>query len=100
MIHNDALRSIRFMLKARETRIAEIIKLTGLTVPVTELEGYLKKEEEPGFVLCPDKVMAHFLNGLVIYKRGQDDARPPMPIEVPVSNNQILKKLQQFDTIT
>ncbi|EJT85382.1 hypothetical protein PPS11_09614 [Pseudomonas putida S11] len=38
--------------------------------------------------------MAHFLDGLVIHRRGKDDSRPPQPIELPVTNNLILKKLR------
>jgi len=37
--------------------------------------------------------MAHFLNGLVTYKRGKDESRPPQPIELPVTNNTVLKKI-------
>ena len=46
------------------------------------LASYLKKEEEPGFVRCPDPVMAHFLDGLMIHRRGKDDSRPPQPVRL------------------
>lgn len=94
MNHNDVLRSLRYMLKANDQKMAEIIKLSGLEVPVEAIATYVKKEEEPGFVRCPEKVMAHFLDGLVIHRRGRDDSRPPQPIEVPVTNNTVLKKLR------
>ncbi|TFF42830.1 DUF1456 family protein [Pseudomonas sp. RIT623] len=94
MNHNDVLRSLRYMLKANDQKMAEIIKLSGLEVPVEAIATYVKKEEEPGFVRCPEKVMAHFLDGLVIHRRGRDDSRPPQPIELPVTNNTILKKLR------
>ncbi len=38
--------------------------------------------------------MSHFLNGLVIFARGKDDSRPPAPLDIPVTNNVILKKLR------
>lgn len=94
MTTNDALRSIRYILKVKESKLAEIIALTGLKVQASDLENYMKKEEDEGFQMCPPKVFAHFLNGLVIYKRGADEKRPPMPIELPITNNQILKKLR------
>ncbi|MBA1201373.1 DUF1456 family protein [Pseudomonas capeferrum] len=94
MNHNDVLRSLRYMLKVNDAQMAEIIGLSGLKIAATEVAHYVKKEEEAGFVRCPDRVMAHFLDGLVIYRRGRDDSRPPQPIEVPVSNNTILKKLR------
>ncbi|UVL18161.1 DUF1456 family protein [Pseudomonas sp. B21-023] len=94
MNHNDVLRSLRYMLKANDQKMAEIIKLSGLEVSAEAIATYVKKEEEPGFVRCPEKVMAHFLDGLVIHRRGRDDSRPPQQIEVPVTNNTVLKKLR------
>jgi len=94
MNHNDVLRSLRYMINVSDAQVVDIIGLSGLTVSADDVATYLKKEEEPGFVRCPDRVMAHFLDGLVIYKRGRDESRPPQPIEVPVTNNTILKKLR------
>ena len=94
MNHNDVLRSLRYMLKANDQKMAEIIGLSGLQVSAEAIDGYVKKEEEPGFVRCPEKVMAHFLDGLVIHRRGRDESRAPQPIEVPVTNNTVLKKLR------
>ncbi|KPA99526.1 MULTISPECIES: DUF1456 family protein [Pseudomonas] len=94
MIHNDVLRSVRYMLDISDAKLADIIRLTGFETSRTDIVSYLKKDDEEGFVHCPDEVMAHFLDGLVIFKRGKDDSRPPLPIELPVTNNIILKKLR------
>ncbi|MFV3379558.1 DUF1456 family protein [Pseudomonas sp. NY15354] len=94
MNHNDVLRSLRYMLKVSDAQMAEIIGLTGLEVSAEAVATYLKKEDEAGYVRCPERVMAHFLDGLVVHRRGRDDSRPAQPIEVPVSNNTILKKLR------
>ncbi|MGG5288494.1 DUF1456 family protein [Pseudomonas shirazensis] len=94
MNHNDVLRSMRYMLKVNDAKIIEIVGLSGLTVSADEVASYMKKEEEEGYVRCPDVVMAHFLDGLVIHRRGRDESRPPQPIEVPVTNNAVLKKLR------
>lgn len=94
MNHNDVLRSLRYMLKVSDAQMAEIIGLTGLEVSPEAVATYLKKEDEAGYVRCPERVMAHFLDGLVIHRRGRDDSRPAQPIEVPVSNNTTLKKLR------
>ncbi|MCS4284365.1 uncharacterized protein YehS (DUF1456 family) [Pseudomonas sp. BIGb0278] len=94
MNHNDVLRSMRYMLKVNDAKIIEIVGLSGLTVSADEVASYMKKEEEEGYVRCPDAVMAHFLDGLVIHRRGCDESRPPQPIEVPVTNNAVLKKLR------
>ena len=94
MNHNDVLRSMRYMLKVNDAKIIEIVGLSGLTVSADEVASYMNKEEEEGYVRCPDAVMAHFLDGLVIHRRGRDESRPPQPIEVPVTNNAVLKKLR------
>ncbi|AZF51666.1 Uncharacterized protein YehS [Pseudomonas sp. R4-34-07] len=94
MIHNDVLRSVRYMLDISDNKMVEIIKLGGMDVTKEDVLTYLKKDEEEGFVFCPDEVMAHFLDGLVMFKRGKDESRSPQPIETPVTNNIILKKLR------
>ncbi|RON43964.1 hypothetical protein BK666_18745 [Pseudomonas frederiksbergensis] len=96
MIHNAVLRSVRYMLDISDKKVIEIIKTGGMDVSMEDLLTYLdkKEEDEEGFVRCPDEVMAHFLDGLVIFKRGKDESRPPQPIETPVTNNIILKKLR------
>ncbi|MGC1329678.1 DUF1456 family protein [Pseudomonas sp.] len=94
MIHNDVLRSVRYMLDISDNKVVELIKLSGLEVSKEDVLTYLKKDEEEGFVHCPDLVMAHFLDGLVFFKRGKDESRPAQPIETPVTNNVILKKLR------
>ena len=94
MINNDVMRSVRYILNVNDAKIAEITRLTGCEIPDSEAVAYLKKEDEDGFNPCPDRIMAHFLDGLVIYKRGKDESRPTPPIELPVTNNMVLKKLR------
>jgi uncharacterized protein YehS (DUF1456 family) len=94
MTNNDVMRSLRFMLKINNPKIAEICKLAGLDVPVVEIDRFSKNEEDPQYLECSDQIMAHFLNGLVIWKRGKDETRPLAPLEIPVSNNTVLKKLK------
>ena len=94
MIHNDVLRSVRYMLDISDNKMVEIIKLGGMDVTKDDLLTYLKKDEEEGFVFCPDDVMAHFLDGLVYLKRGKDETRAPVPFEFPITNNTVLKKLR------
>lgn len=94
MIHNDVLRSVRYMLDISDGKIAEITKLGGLEITKADVINYTKKDEEEGFEHCPDNVLAHFLDGLVIFKRGRDESRPTQPVELPVTNNIVLKKLR------
>lgn len=94
MINNDVLRSVRYMLGINDAKMLELIKLDGIDVEISTIRAYLTKEGEPGFESCPDQVMAHFLNGLVFFKRGKDDRFPVPEIELPITNNLVLKKLR------
>jgi len=94
MLNNDVLRSVRFSLDASDARVAEIIRLSGGEVDKDEVSALLKKDDEEGYRECSDQLLAHFLNGLVLYLRGPDENRPLRPIELPVTNNLVLKKLR------
>ena len=94
MTNNDYLRALRHVMNIPDSRVAEILELTGYLVTPEEVKAYLKSEDEPGYVPCPHEVMSHFLNGMVIFKRGRDESRPMPPAEVPVTNNLVLKKLR------
>jgi uncharacterized protein YehS (DUF1456 family) len=92
--HNDVLRSLRYLLNVTDAKLGDIIRLGGGEVSPAELAALLKKEDEEGYRDCGHERMARFLDGLVIYKRGRDESRPPQPVEVPVTNNVILKRLR------
>lgn len=94
MINNDVIRSIRHMLMVSDKRIMEMIQHTGYPIELPETVAYLKKEDEPGYLECGHRLMAHFLDGLIIEKRGRDENKPLPPIELPVTNNIILKKIR------
>jgi uncharacterized protein YehS (DUF1456 family) len=96
MINNDVLRSIRYMLDLSDGRIVEIAKLAdpGLIAEQDEVRAFLKKDVEEGYADCPDRVLAHFLDGLVLHRRGRKEDQPPRPVEKRVTNNLVLKKLR------
>ncbi len=94
MMNNDVLRSVRYMLDISDAKIVEITRLGGFEVSKTDVIAFMKKEDEEGYLDCSDEVMAHFLDGLVIFKRGKDDNRAPQPVELPITNNTVLKKLR------
>lgn len=94
MLNNDVLRSVRFSLDASDAKVAEIIRLSGGEADSDEVTAMLRKDGEEGYRECSDELLAHFLNGLVLHLRGPDENRPLRPIELPVTNNQVLKKLR------
>lgn len=95
MSHNDTLRSIRYILNVTDAKLAEIFVLGGANeASPAVVSAMLTPEDAPGHVPCTELLMAHFLNGLVVFKRGKDETRPPQPVEIPVTNNVVLKRLR------
>lgn len=96
MINNDVLRSIRYMLDLGDGKVVEIVHLVDPAFPLekADVQAMLLKDDEPGYVECSNRVLAHFLDGLVIHRRGRNDAVPPRPVEKRVNNNVVLKKLR------
>ena len=96
MINNDVLRSVRFMLDLADATIISIAKLPdpAFELGADEVAAFLKREGEDGFVECPDLVLAHFLDGLVIHYRGVNPDLPPRPVDKRLTNNLVLKKLR------
>ena len=94
MVNNDVLRSVRYMLNVDDAAITGMIQLAGYSIDQATTAALLKREDDSGYRECSDEVMTHFLNGLIIFKRGvKTDAAPP-PSETPVTNNVVLKKLR------
>jgi len=94
MLNNDTLRSIRYMLDLGDVHVVEIMKLSGFPATREQVEPWLRKEDEPDFAEMPDTALAHFLDGLIIHRRGRDESQPPRPVETRVNNNVVLKKLR------
>ena len=96
MINNDVLRSIRYMLDLSDNMVVETIKLADPDFPIDkeDVQGFLKKEDDEGYVECSNAVLAHFLDGLIVHYRGRDESLPPRPVEKRVTNNVVLKKLR------
>ncbi|MEP7096094.1 MAG: DUF1456 family protein [Dokdonella sp.] len=96
MINNDVLRSIRYMLDLSDIKVVEITKLADadFAIQKADVQAFLKNDEEEGYVECSDRVLAHFLDGLVVNFRGRNENLPPRPIEKRITNNVVLKKLR------
>jgi len=96
MINNDVLRSVRYMLDLSDNKVVEIAKLSDADIPIdkTDVQAFLKKDDEEGYAECSNQVLAHFLDGLVFHYRGKDESLPPRPIEKRVTNNVVMKKLR------
>lgn len=91
---NDILRSLRYAMDLSEPQLAKVINEGGEEIDPDTLRAYLKKEEEEGFIPCPETILGAFLDGLVYVKRGRDDSKPQLRTEPPISHNLVLKKLR------
>jgi len=94
MSHNDTLRSLRYLLNVTDAKVADILHLGEGNATQADVVAMLKQEDEPGYRPCSDQVMGQFLNGLVVFKRGKDESRPLQPVETPVTNNSVLKRVR------
>ena len=96
MILNDVLRRTRYLLDLSEPKVIEIVHLVdpGFALEREDVRAVLLKEDEPGHALCSDAVLARFLDGLIVYRRGRDEGQPVRPFEKRLTNNLVLKKLR------
>lgn len=95
MRNDDVILNVRYMLNVSNSKIAEIIELGGYKPKrdeIHQLFSETKEGEEKEDV--SGQLMGHFLDGLIFYKRGKSDRHPQPPIELPVTNNLVLKKLR------
>ena len=99
MLSNDILRSLRYTLKANNNDMVRILALADMESTAASFDTWMTKEDEEGFVRCPDIILSGFLNGLIYDKRGKDDSAPELALERRVNNNTVLKKLRIADDI-
>jgi uncharacterized protein YehS (DUF1456 family) len=71
----------------------ELFKLGNREVSRAEISSWLKKEEDPDFQVLNDLMLAVFLNGLIVDKRGKKDGPDAIPENI-LTNNLIFKKLK------
>lgn len=93
MNNNDILRSLRYTFDFGDDRMIKLFELGGKTVTRAEVSNWLKRDDDAEFVGIYDKDLAYFLNGLIIYNRGQKEDQLPVA-EKTLTNNMILKKLK------
>jgi uncharacterized protein YehS (DUF1456 family) len=84
------------MLDLSDIKVVEITKLVDPAFPIekSDVQAFLRKEDDPDYAECSNAVLAHFLDGLIIHCRGRDESLPPRPVEKRITNNVVLKKLR------
>ena len=93
MTNNDFLRRIRYILDLDDAGMIKLFALVEQPITREKICAMLKKEEDPDYENCSDVLLATFLNGLIIEKRGKKDDVLPEP-EKRLNNNIIFRKLR------
>jgi uncharacterized protein YehS (DUF1456 family) len=96
MTNNEILQQLRVALHLSDAEMVAIYKEAGFTMNPATLPLLLKQEGEEGFIPCANQLLAFFLDGLIIHRRGRRDSagnEPPKPVAA-LDNNTILKKLR------
>ena len=93
MTNNDILRRIRYTFDFHDSKMIELFALADHQVNRAEISDWLKKEDDPAFHELTDRMLALFLNGLIIDRRGRREGPPPIA-EDRLNNNIILRKLK------
>ena len=93
MDNNDVLRRIRFTFDFNDSKMIELFELGNREVTRAEISDWLKKKDDPDFKSLNDQMLAVFLNGLIVEKRGKREGPVPIP-EKELNNNILLKKLK------
>lgn len=93
MDNNDILRRVRYIFDFDDSKMISVFGLGGIEQTREQVSDLLKKDDDPAFRECPDKLLATFLNGLIINERGKRDGPQPEP-ESRLSNNMIFAKLK------
>ncbi len=93
MTNNDILRRLRYAFDLKDSAVAEIISLADVGATAEQVDAWLKKEEDDGFLKMNGREMLAFLNGFIISKRGKREGAQP-PLEERLNNNMVLQKLR------
>jgi len=91
--NNDTLRSLRYTFNLNDSKMMEMFTIVEQTASRAEISSWLKPEDDPDFKECGHESFSHFLNGLIVKKRGRKDGPLPLPAR-RVTNNLVLKKLK------
>lgn len=93
MTNNDILRRIKEVFNYDVNKVVSVFALAEHGVAETDIEDWLRREDDPAYGVLYDDELAAFLNGLIIENRGKKEGSLPRP-EKKLTNNMVLKKLQ------
>ncbi len=93
MTNNDILRRIRYIFDLSDSKMIDIYSQAEHPVNREQVSSWLKKEEDEGYEVLSDLLLAIFLNGLINENRGKKEGPQHKP-ERHLTNNLIFMKLK------
>ncbi len=69
--NNDILKKLRVALSLKNDDIIEILALTDFKITKGALGDLFRHPDHEGYEEAGNQILRHFLNGLIIYKRGK-----------------------------
>jgi uncharacterized protein YehS (DUF1456 family) len=93
LTNNDVLRRLRYTFNFNDQKVIAIFAAGDLTVTREQTSNWLKQDDDPAYVNCPDTTFAAFLNGFINERRGKKEGEPAKA-EKRLNNNIILTKLK------
>jgi len=93
MTTNDILRRLRYTFDYSDSKMMSLFAMGSKEVTRAEVSDWLKDEEDEAHVEMEDKMLAIFLNGLIVDKRGKKEGPQPA-LETFLNNNDVLKKIK------
>ncbi len=73
--NNDILKKIRVALFLRTEEVIHILSLVDFHITKGALGDLFRHEDHPNYQEAGDQILRRFLDGLVIYKRGQQESK-------------------------
>lgn len=94
MKNNDILRRLRYALDISDVKMVEIFAKSEYKTTTEQIKNMLKKEDDEDFFNVNDRIMGLFLDGFVMFKRGDNPNNKDVKKEKKLTNNDILKKIK------
>ncbi|PCJ20105.1 MAG: hypothetical protein COB02_05765 [Candidatus Cloacimonadota bacterium] len=94
MINNDILRRLVYIFDLNDLSTLKIFTLSNKTIEHSLFSRIVKREDDENFELCSNEILNHFLDGLIILKRGLPESKVIPKSSTTLNNNIILRKIK------
>lgn len=73
MNNNDIFKKLRIALDLKEADLYHIFELGGYDMNKGTLSAIFRSKDHPKFKPCSDEVLEAFLDGYIVYRRGEKE---------------------------